>query len=89
MNITERELVRRLRSVPRYVAAFSIAFGNSAITRTRIERALGTYQRTIVASEAPFDRWISGDETAISAEARADFGAATGQRCFITAPYYI
>jgi cytochrome c peroxidase len=57
-----------LRRVPRYVAAFNAAFGKGAITRTRIEKALGIYQRTIVAGEAPFDRWIAGDEMAISAE---------------------
>ena len=79
MNITERELVRRLRHVPRYVAAFNAAFGKGAITRTRIEKALGIYQRTIVAGKAPFDRWISGDETAISAEAKRGFALFNGK----------
>ena len=79
MNITERELVRRLRRVPRYVAAFNAAFGKGAITRTRIEKALGIYQRTIVAGEAPFDRWIAGDETAISAEAKRGFALFNGK----------
>jgi cytochrome c peroxidase len=79
MNITERELVRRLRSATRYVGAFTAAFGNGAITRTKIEKALATYQRTIVAGKAPFDRWISGDEAAITAEAKLGFALFNGK----------
>lgn len=79
MNITERELLRRLRSAPRYVAAFTAAFGNSDITRTKIEKALATYERTIVAGKAPFDRWISGDETAITPEAKRGFAVFNGK----------
>ena len=79
MNITERELMRRLRSAPRYVVAFDAAFGNSVITRTRIEKALATYQRTIVAGKTPFDRWIAGDETAITAEAKHGFALFNGK----------
>jgi cytochrome c peroxidase len=79
MNITERELVRRLRAVPRYIAAFTTAFGDGAITRMRIEQALATYERTIVAGEAPFDRWITGDETAITAEAKRGFALFNGK----------
>ena len=79
MNITERELVRRLRAVPRYVAAFTVAFGDGVITRMRIEQALATYERTIVAGEAPFDRWIMGAETAITAEAKRGFELFNGK----------
>ncbi|EKS29588.1 MAG: c-type cytochrome [Afipia felis] len=79
MNITERELVRRLRALPRYNAAFAKAFGDKHITRRRIELALATYERTIVAGEAPFDRWIMGDENAISPEAKRGFALFNGK----------
>lgn len=79
MNITEPELVRRLRAVPRYVAAFTAAFGNGHITRLRIEQALATYERTIVAGEAPFDRWVMGDEGAINLEAKRGFALFNGK----------
>jgi len=79
MNITERELMRRLRAAPRYTAAFAKAFGDKHITRRRIELALATYERTIVAGEAPFDRWIMGDENAISPEAKRGFALFNGK----------
>lgn len=79
MNMTGPELVRRLRAVPRYVAAFTAAFGDGNITRPRIEQALATYERTIVAGEAPFDRWIMGDENAITAEAKHGFALFNGK----------
>ncbi|MBE0704552.1 MAG: c-type cytochrome [Afipia sp.] len=79
MNITERELVRRLRALPRYTAAFAKAFGDKHVTRRRIELAIATYERTIVAGEAPFDRWIMGDESAISPQAKRGFALFNGK----------
>jgi len=79
MNITERELVRRLRALPRYTEAFAKAFGDKKITRRRIELAIATYERTIVAGEAPFDRWIMGDENAIPPEAKRGFALFNGK----------
>jgi cytochrome c peroxidase len=82
MNLTESELIDRLSATPTYVDAFAGAFGDSTITRPRIEAALATFERTIVAGESPFDRWISGDETAISAAAKRGFEIFSGKaRC--------
>jgi cytochrome c peroxidase len=62
MNLPESEMIARLTAIPAYVEAFHAAFGEGGITRKKIEMALGTYERTIVSPEAPFDRWIAGDE---------------------------
>ncbi|OPZ00265.1 tryptophan tryptophylquinone biosynthesis enzyme MauG [Bradyrhizobium sacchari] len=79
MNLTEAELIARLSAIPAYKDAFAAAFGDGAITRPRIEAALATFERTIVAGEAPFDRWIMGDETAISAPAKRGFEIFNGK----------
>ncbi|WGD53617.1 cytochrome c peroxidase [Bradyrhizobium sp. CB1650] len=79
MNLTESELIDRLSSSPAYVDAFASAYGDAAITRPRIEAALATFERTIVADESPFDRWIMGDETAISATAKRGFAVFNGK----------
>ncbi|MGL3104191.1 cytochrome-c peroxidase [Bradyrhizobium sp. BR 1432] len=82
MNLTEPELITRLSAAPAYLDAFASAYGDSAITRPRIEAALATFERTIVAGESPFDRWIMGDETAISAAAKRGFAVFNGKgRC--------
>jgi cytochrome c peroxidase len=75
-------LLSRLSAIPDYVKAFETAFGKDGITKDNIERALATYQRTIVAGEAPFDRWVNGDENAIDAAAKRGFALFAGKaRC--------
>lgn len=82
MNMTEPELIARLSAIPGYVDAFARAFGDGAITRPRIEASLATFERSILAGEAPFDRWIKGDDTAISASAQHGFRIFNGKaRC--------
>lgn len=79
MNLTESELIDRLSTSRDYVDAFASAYGDVAITRPRIEAALATFERTIVADESPFDRWIMGDETAISVAAKRGFAVFNGK----------
>lgn len=82
LNMTEPELIARLKAVPAYVDAFARAFGDGAITRPRIETSLATFERSIVAGEAPFDRWVNGDDAAISAAAQHGFALFNGKaRC--------
>ena len=55
--------------------AFDDAFGKGDITIPKIEQSLATFERSIVSDEAPFDRWIKGDDNAIDAAARRGFAA--------------
>jgi cytochrome c peroxidase len=73
MNLPEAEMISRLNAITGYVEAFRSAFGEGGVTRKNIELALATYQRTIVSPEASFDRWIAGDEKAISDAAKRGF----------------
>jgi cytochrome c peroxidase len=79
MNLPERELVERLSALPGYVAAFDAAFGAGGVTAAKIEQSLATFERTIVSADAPFDRWIRGDETAIGAAAKRGFALFNGK----------
>jgi cytochrome c peroxidase len=82
MDLTESELIDRLTAIPAYVDAFALAFGDGAVTRPRIEAALATFERTIVAGQSPFDRWTMGDKSAISAAAKRGFQIFNGKaRC--------
>jgi cytochrome c peroxidase len=74
MDRKESDLIAALEAIPGYHTAFADAFpGDGAISRPHIEAALATFERTIVASTAPFDRWIGGNETAISEAAKRGF----------------
>lgn len=79
MGLSEQELVSRLSGIPAYRKGFLDAFGTPEIDRRRIELALATYQRSIVSLDSPFDRWIAGDDEAITAAARRGFDTFNGK----------
>jgi len=82
MNLPESALIARLTSISGYVDGFTAVFGEGPITRQNIELALATFERSIVSEEAPFDRWIAGDEAAIGAAAKRGFDIFNGKgRC--------
>lgn len=82
MNGSVPKVVGRLNAEPSYGAAFRAAFADGAITKHTIGVALSTYVRSITSAEAPFDRWIAGDPSAISASAARGFDLFNGRaRC--------
>ncbi len=62
-------LVERLAADASYAAAFRKAFGGPP-TPERVGQALAAYQRTVWSVDAPFDRFLAGDEQALSPAAR-------------------
>jgi cytochrome c peroxidase len=75
-------LIAELKAVPEYVARFKRAFPDGEISRDNIGRALADFERTIGSKNSPFDRYLRGDTTAMSAEAIAGYRLFTGRaRC--------
>jgi cytochrome c peroxidase len=62
------EVVRRLGDTPEYVALFQAAFGESAISELNIVRAIAVFERTLVAQGSSFDRFMKGDDAAMTFE---------------------
>jgi cytochrome c peroxidase len=79
MNLPTETLLERLTAIPGYVNAFDAAFGKGGVSQHKIEQALATFERSIVSDEAPFDRWIRGDETAIDSAAKRGFALFNGK----------
>ncbi|SFK61217.1 cytochrome c peroxidase [Shimia haliotis] len=69
----------RLSAVPLYRTTFERLFPEEGINKETVLRSLATYERTLVAANAPFDRWVEGDETAISEKAKRGFNLFVGQ----------
>jgi cytochrome c peroxidase len=63
----------RIRAIPDYVEKFNKALPGTAITLDSIAQAIAAYERTFEPPVAPFDRWIAGDEGAISDAAKRGF----------------
>ncbi len=61
----------RLRAIPGYRAMFEKAFPGEAepVTAENWGKAIGAYERTLI-TPAPFDRFLKGDKSALSAAAK-------------------
>jgi cytochrome c peroxidase len=69
----------RIRSDPGYVRKFEAALPGTPINMDSIAKAVAAFQRTLEPGIAPFDRWIEGEEDAISASAKRGFALFNGK----------
>jgi len=61
-------VVARLENIPAYRAMFADAFGGrEPVTAENLGRALAAFQRTLIANDSPYDRYMRGDKTAMTA----------------------
>ena len=73
MNMPADVAISRIESIPGYVAAFDRAFPGRGVTLDTFAAAVASYERTVVSSSAPFDKWVQGDEQAVPAAAKRGF----------------
>jgi cytochrome c peroxidase len=67
-NITKQHAVEQLKGIPGYVDAFKKAFPSEAdpIVYDNIGRAIAVFETTLITPDSPFDRWLNGDDKALS-----------------------
>jgi cytochrome c peroxidase len=70
---------KRVKSDSGYAAKFNAALPGRPIDVDAIATALAAFERTLEPAITPFDRWIAGDETAISAAAKRGFALFNGK----------
>ena len=75
------DVAAALAGHPDYPALFRAAFGDDGISAVRIAFAIATYQRTLVADRTPWDRFMAGDETALSEQAKFGWQVFQRLRC--------
>jgi len=73
MNMSLDDLVVKLSEIEGYKKQFAQVFPKDGLTKMNIAKAIATYERTIVSGVSSFDRWIKGDESAISTSAKNGF----------------
>jgi len=66
MGNTHEVMVRTLDDIPGYVEEFKTVFGTTPITVDQVAQAIAAYERTIVTTDSPFDRFVRGDNTALT-----------------------
>ena len=79
MNLPHDEMVKRLQSIGGYRSLFAAAFGDTTVSKEKVGMAIADFERTIVSSEGPFDRWLKGDRSAVSVSAKRGFALFNGR----------
>jgi cytochrome c peroxidase len=54
-------------SIPQYVDEFRTVFDTPAVTIDQVTRAIAAFEETLVTPNSRFDKWLTGDEQALSA----------------------
>ncbi len=70
MASPKEHVSEQLAAIPGYVAAFKAAFPGEArpVTLANAQKAIAIFEATLVTPDAPFDRFLKGDESALTAQ---------------------
>jgi cytochrome c peroxidase len=59
--------IKKFEKIPEYRKEFELVFGPGRITIDKIEKAIASFERTVLSGDSPFDRYMyGGDRTAMS-----------------------
>jgi cytochrome c peroxidase len=70
MATTHQHVVEQLNGIPGYVAMFQKAFPEDSqpLNIKNVEDSIALFEATLITPNAPFDRYLKGDENALTAE---------------------
>jgi len=74
-NIMATDITKLLEYLNRhseYTDKFAAAYPGEAIGMNTIGKAIANYERSIVSQNSPFDRWLAGEQQAMSAQQKED-----------------
>ncbi len=63
-------VIERLKQIPGYITMFEKVFGEDAITKENIGKAIASFERTLIAGNSPFDKYMHGNKKALTAQAQ-------------------
>jgi cytochrome c peroxidase len=66
MGNTHTEMLRTVSDIAGYVDEFEKVFGTRSIAIDQIAQAIASFERTVVTTDSPFDRFIRGDGEALT-----------------------
>lgn len=70
MGITPEHAIQMLKGIPGYSKLFEAAFATDAdrITMSNVATAIAAFEATLITPNAPFDKYLRGDEAALTPE---------------------
>jgi len=83
MDTTEAHVVEQLKGIPGYAALFAKAFPGvtDPITFDNVRKAIAVFEATLITPNAPFDRYIKGDEKALDAKQKEGLALFISKGC--------
>ncbi len=75
MNMPLSVLIPKLNAIKGYQELFKKAYpkSNGTITKKYLAKAIASFERTVLSTVAPFDKYVMGDKKAISEQAKQGF----------------
>lgn len=70
-----------LRSIPAYVTEFERVFGTPGVDIERVTGAIAAFEETLVTPNSRFDRWLQGQDSALTAQELAGYGLFKDSGC--------
>ena len=61
-------VAKRLQSIDGYQEYFDKAFGPDSISKDTATKAIAAYERTLITPNSPYDRYVKGDKSAMTAQ---------------------
>ncbi|MBE0508567.1 MAG: c-type cytochrome [Marinospirillum sp.] len=84
MNMPLEQAIARLKEFDAYKKAFAAAYGGNGerqITEANVAKALASFQRTLNTPNSPFDRYLSGDLSALTDQQKRGMAAFADNGC--------
>ncbi len=62
------QVVARLKKIEGYDEAFTEAFGKNSISKDNATKAIAAYERTLITPNSPYDKYVKGNKSAMTAQ---------------------
>jgi len=82
MNMTMAQTVEKLKKNTMYLSDFAAIYADG-ITEENVADAIAEYEKTLITPNAPFDRYLKGEKSAIDAEAEEGYGLFKSKGCIV------
>ena len=83
MASPKEHVSEQLAAIPGYVASFKAAFPGeaNAVTLANAQKAIAAFEATLITPNAPFDRYLKGDSSALTASQKQGLSAFIAKGC--------
>jgi cytochrome c peroxidase len=83
MDMSKEHVVEQLKGIPGYAAVFAKAFpgGADPITFDNVSKAIAVFEATLITTNAPFDRYLKGNEKALDTKQKEGLALFINKGC--------